>query len=302
MAASKNNDMYSYLDQLSTQELESLLQKDAEAPDGGDLDMVMYIMEVIEKREGGADKTAAADALKDFFSAYATPEGDGRCLYPGNDADDKEAKSDPAKVFHKSRHRKFSLRGAGLIAAVLVCVFSLAACSVGGIGRFFQMVGKWTSEVFAFENTYDGDIPKVDGAELAAPLENAQYASMEEALAAYGITEKVVPTSFPEGFEIVAVEVNRFENPDFVKFCAMYQGGDHYLILQVRQILDLNMESFEKDRDAVTEYVKDGLRHYFYTNMDSNCVTWFNGNLECSIGTDISKDDLIAVVDSIYER
>lgn len=32
MAASKNNDMYSYLDQLSTQELESLLQKDAEAP------------------------------------------------------------------------------------------------------------------------------------------------------------------------------------------------------------------------------------------------------------------------------
>lgn len=302
MAASKNNDMYSYLDQLSTQELESLLQKDAEAPDGGDLDMVMYIMEVIEKREGGADKTAAADALKDFFSAYATPEGDGRCLYPGNDADDKEAKSDPAKVFHKSRHRKFSLRGAGLIAAVLVCVFSLAACSVGGIGRFFQMVGKWTSEVFAFENTYDGDIPKVDGSELAAPLENAQYASMEEALAAYGITEKVVPTSFPEGFEIVAVEVNRFENPDFVKFCAMYQGGDHYLILQVRQILDLNMESFEKDRDAVTEYVKDGLRHYFYTNMDSNCVTWFNGNLECSIGTDISKDDLIAVVDSIYER
>lgn len=302
MAASKNNDMYSYLDQLSTQELESLLQKDAEAPDGGDLDMVMYIMEVIEKREGGADKTAAADALKDFFSAYATPEGDGRCLYPGNDADDKEAKSDPAKVFHKSRHRKFSLRGAGLIAAVLVCVFSLAACSVGGIGRFFQMVGKWTSDVFAFENTYEGDIPKVDGSELAAPLENAQYASMEEALAAYGITAKVVPTSFPEGFEVVTVEATRFENPDFVKFCAMYQGGDHYLILQVRQILDLNMESFEKDSDAVTEYVKDGIRHYFYTNVDSNCVTWFNGNLECSIGTDISKDDLIAVVDSIYER
>ncbi|MCI6787576.1 MAG: DUF4367 domain-containing protein [Oscillospiraceae bacterium] len=302
MAASKNNDMYSYLDQLSTQELESLLQKDAEAPDGGDLDMVMYIMEVIEKREGGADKTAAADALKDFFSAYATPEGDGRCLYPGNDADDKEAKSDPAKVFHKSRHRKFSLRGAGLIAAVLVCVFSLAACSVGGIGRFFQMVGKWTSEVFAFENTYDGDIPKVDGSELAAPLENAQYASMEEALAAYGIAEKVVPTSFPEGFEIVAVEVNRFENPDFVKFCAMYQGGDHYLILQVRQILDLNMESFEKDSDAVTEYVKDGLRHYFYTNMDSNCVTWFNGNLECFIDTNLPEEDLTLAIDSIYER
>lgn len=294
--------MYSYLDQLGTQELEALLQKDAEDPDGGDLDMVMYIMEVIEKREGGFDKEKAAAALEDFFSTYATPEGEGLQLYPGDNLGDKEAKSDPAKVFHKSRRRRLSLKGAGLIAAVLVCVFSLAACSVGGIGRFFRMVGRWTSEVFAFENTYDGDISKVDGAEIAAPLENAQYASMEEALAAYGITEKVVPTSFPEGFEIVAVEVNRFENPDFVKFCAMYQGGDHYLILQVRQILDLNMENFEKDSDAVTEYVKDGLRHYFYTNMDSNCVTWFNGNLECFIDTNLPEEDLTLAIDSIYER
>lgn len=67
MAVIKNADMYSYLDQLSTQELESLLQKDAEDPDCGDLDMVMYIMEVIERREGRADRAAAADALKDFF-------------------------------------------------------------------------------------------------------------------------------------------------------------------------------------------------------------------------------------------
>ena len=302
MAVTNSADMYSYLDQLGTQELEALLQKDAEDPDGGDLDMVMYIMEVIEKREGGFDKEKAAAALEDFFSTYATPEGEGLQLYPGDNLGDKEAKSDPAKVFHKSRRRRLSLKGAGLIAAVLVCVFSLAACSVGGIGRFFRMVGRWTSEVFAFENTYDGDISKVDGAEIAAPLENAQYASMEEALAAYGITEKVVPTSFPEGFEIVAVEVNRFENPDFVKFCAMYQGGDHYLILQVRQILDLNMENFEKDIDAVTEYVKDGLRHYFYTNMDSNCVTWFNGNLECFIDTNLPEEDLTLAIDSIYER
>ena len=302
MAVTNSADMYSYLDQLSTQELETLLQKDAEDPDGGDLDMVMYIMEVIEKREGGVDKTAAADALKDFFSTYATPEGDGLRLYSSDNLGDKEAESDPAKVFHKSRHRKFSLRGAGLIAAVLVCVFSLAACSVGGIGRFFQMVGKWTSEVFAFENTYDGDIPKVDGAELAAPLENAQYASMEEALAAYGITEKVVPTSFPEGFEVVTIDVSESEQGNSVKFCAVYQGGDHYLTLQVRQVFNLNMESFEKDADAVTEYVKNGIRHYFYTNMDSNCVTWFNGNLECFIDTNLPEEDLTLAIDSIYER
>lgn len=37
-------------------------------------------------------------------------------------------------------------------------------------------------------------------------------------------------------------------------------------------------------------------------NMDSNCVTWFNGNLECSIGTGLPEGELTFIVDSIYER
>lgn len=48
MAVTNNDGMYSYLDQLSTQELEDLLQKDMETADGGDPDMVMCILEVIE--------------------------------------------------------------------------------------------------------------------------------------------------------------------------------------------------------------------------------------------------------------
>ena len=30
--------------------------------------------------------------------------------------------------------------------------FSLVACSTSGIERFFQMVGKWTSDIFMFES------------------------------------------------------------------------------------------------------------------------------------------------------
>ena len=302
MAVTNSADMYSYLDQLSTQELEALLQKDAEDPDGGDLDMVMYIMEVIEKREGGVDKTAAADALKDFFSVYATPEGDSLRLYSSDNLGDKEAESDPTKVFHKSRHRKFSLRGAGLIAAVLVCVFSLAACSVGGIGRFFQMVGKWTSEVFTFENAYKGEIPQEIGTNAPQPQENVQYSRIEDALAAYGITEKVVPTKLPEGLEIETVEVIPFESNNSVNFCALYQSDTNYLMLQVRQLADQHDEKFEKSEGEVAKYIRDGIPHYFYENVGSSCITWFNGNLECVIDTDLPKDCLIAVVDSIYER
>lgn len=146
MAVTNNDGMYSYLDQLSTQELEDLLQKDMETADGGDPDMVMYILEVIEKREGGADKEAATTALKDFFSTYATAEGEGLQLYPSSSSDHINAPLKSRKPLHKGKGPKTIFRKSLLVAATLACVFVLAACSFGGLARFFQMVGKWTSE------------------------------------------------------------------------------------------------------------------------------------------------------------
>ena len=51
MATSKNNDMYSYLDQLSTEELRQLLCADIDSPVNGDDEAIFYILEVIESRE-----------------------------------------------------------------------------------------------------------------------------------------------------------------------------------------------------------------------------------------------------------
>lgn len=85
MTKFKNKNSYSHLNHLSTQELEALLQKDIEDPGGGNTDMVMYILETLERREGGiseTDKEATARALKEFFSIYAIPEGEGLQLYP----------------------------------------------------------------------------------------------------------------------------------------------------------------------------------------------------------------------------
>lgn len=302
MAVTNNDGMYSYLDQLSTQELEDLLQKDMETADGGDPDMVMCILEVIEKREGGADKEAATTALKDFFSTYATPEGEGLQLYPSGEAESIHVPLEPEKASHRKGSHKTILRKALLIAAALACAFVLAACSVGGFARFFQMVSKWTSEVFTFENAYKGEIPQEVGTKAPQPQEDVQYSRIEDALAAYGITEKVVPTKLPEGLKIETVEVIPFESNNSVNFCALYQSDTNYLTLQVRQLADQHDEKFEKSEGEVNKYTRDGIVHYFYMNMDSNCVTWFNDNLECFIDTDLTADDLTAVIDSIYER
>lgn len=301
MATSKNNDMYSYLVQLSTQELEDLLQKDMEAADGGDLDMVMYIMEVIEKREGGVsetDKKAAAQALEAFFNNYATPEGDGLQLYPCDTPGCTALNSDPIDFTHKTRHSRFSLRKALLLAAALICLSSLIVCTALGFERVFQMVGKWTSEVFTFENQYTGDMPEENNNPENLPSEDAQYATIEEALDAYGITKKIVPV-FPEGYEIVAVNVSSPEYSDHINFSTLYQGNDKYIVFQVVYFTQAHAFDFEKDDTVVTEYQQGGLTYYFYQNNASNCVTWFNNNLECLIATDASNDILLSMITSL---
>lgn len=156
--------------------------------------------------------------------------------------------------------------------------------------------------MFTFENAYKGEVPQEIGTNAPQPQEDVQYSRIEDALAAYGITEKVVPTKLPEGLEIETVEVIPFESNNSVNFCALYQSDTNYLTLQVRQLADQHDEKFEKSEGEVNKYTRDGIVHYFYMNMDSNCVTWFNDNLECFIDTDLTADDLTAVIDSIYER
>lgn len=67
-----------------------------------------------------------------------------------------------------------------------------------------------------------------------------------------------MPTKLPEGFETTAVDVSKSEHGNFVKFCAVYESETHYLVLQIRQISDINTERFEKDTDTVTQYTKMG--------------------------------------------
>ena len=48
-------------------------------------------------------------------------------------------------------------------------------------------------------------------------------------------------------------------------------------------------------------YERDGIEHYIMTNNRQINAVWTNKNYECSIGGDISEDELRKMIDSIYE-
>ena len=57
---------------------------------------------------------------------------------------------------------------------------------------------------------------------------------------------------------------------------------------------------YEKDDSPVEEYLYNGVMHYLFTNLDNQVAVWIVGDLEYSISTTLSKDELKELVQSVY--
>ena len=223
--------------------------------------------------------------LREFHTVYNVPEGEDLSLYPG------ELPQLPAR-------RRFTLRKAILTAAAAACLILLLVCTTVGFDTVFQMIGVWTPEQLTFENQYDGEISDMEPTPTQ-PEEDAAYASLQEAVGAYGITAPVVPPYIPEGFTDPLLHVST-AILDRVSFAAFYEKGDDWLVIDIMAWNEPGSSTFEKDDSEVVEYVKGGITHYLYNNLDASCAAWFNGNLECMIATSLPRSEVTAMIDSLY--
>lgn len=289
---------YDDLSRLHTEELEALLREDKKMPDAHNTELILRVLEELDRRERDHETEQdrgedTARLLRDFHEIYHTAEGNGRCLYSSGGNSAEGGREEPM------RRKPLSLRRMVLAAAV-VCLSSLLVCTAIGFERVFQMVGKWTSEILTFENQYKGEEP--DGAESPQALpQDGEYATFEEALAAYGITTPVVPAYIPEVFTESGGSVSATALGENVTFYTFYENGDERLMIQITAYDTPGASYFEKDDTEVVEYLRGGITHYVYSNIDFNCAVWYNGNLECLIGTTLPRSEVFTMVDSIYE-
>ena len=110
---SKKRD-YSHYDQMSTAELEQILRLDFQASDesGSDLDAILYIADLLAKRNGPSDP----DAAWERFQAQYRPCADGRSLYDWDDSGDTPAAAEQTSLT-SVRPRRW--RRLAVLAAVL---------------------------------------------------------------------------------------------------------------------------------------------------------------------------------------
>lgn len=300
----EDENKYAYLDQLSTQELREILRADIDSPESGDDEAIFYILEVMDRREREHPSDASSDldrCWNDFQTLYHTPEGAGRSLYPTEDPE--ESKEIPQASVHGRRR----VRWVVLAAVVALLVVSLTV-PVAGFANLFEMIGTWTAQQFAIrtedEETPGGPTKNFEGVQV---FEKTPGDELRQVLAEYGITEAVVPTWMPEGFEVqgdvFAEELSSAQN---VQFFALYSDGKDSIILSI--IKHASAEEgkvYEKTGDSPTVYIAGGIEHHLFQcsdNFTSWAAVWCNGTVECSINTTLTEDDLEKILDSIYEE
>lgn len=184
------------------------------------------------------------------------------------------------------------LRGA--LAACLCVVMLLViaqACGLDLIGRFLE----WREETFVLHGQRGGQM-------ALDHVSEGEYASAAQAVAAFGITEPVAPTWIPERFHIEYVHAKELDNA--VNISARYvDDKGQKVLLKVFQSRD-NSQSDAHSEHSEPEskpYEINGVTFLLTDNNAQYQAAWKVGSCACSINGDLTEDELIQMIDSIFK-
>lgn len=252
---------------------------------------------------------------EEFQKLYFNPEDDRLSL---DEEDAQEAPTGTPKMYQRTKRRNASVfRRTLIVAAIVAALIILTIPAALGYKNVFNMIGTWTLDTFQFapapEKVAD-EAPKENPADLAASspssglltadaLDFYEYKDLQEFVDQYGITAPIIPNWIPEGFaptEIVAYDSTLDQD---VAFSALFECRDTTICIAYHYYYNSQLGSayHEKDDSEVQEYVTNGITHYLYWNLNHARASWYNGDIECGISADVSMDQLVKMIDSIYE-
>lgn len=180
------------------------------------------------------------------------------------------------------------------LAACLCVVMLLAiaqACGLDLIGQFLE----WREETFVLRGQSGGQMALDNVSE-------GEYASAAEAVTAFGITEPVAPTWIPERFHIEYVHAKELGNA--VNISARYIDDEgQKVLLKIYKSPDKGPSYVhsEHSEPESTPYEAGEVTFLLVNNNGQYRTTWEVGACTCSINGDLTEDELIQMIDSIFK-
>lgn len=185
-----------------------------------------------------------------------------------------------------------------LIAAVIVVMMTLLLPPVLGYRDIFHMVAKWTDEQFRFvAPTYGspGTTEENGDQEAMTPL----MESLEE----HGLPSSFAPTWFSKDKQLLDMRVDESKN-GAVYYTAIFadENGEREIFFDLTKNPEPGSSAWEKDDNEVIEFPYNGITHYIIINNRLVNAIWYGGPFEISISGQISVEEAIAIIESVYER
>lgn len=196
-------------------------------------------------------------------------------------------------------HAKNIFRKVVPIAATIAVVFmSMIVAQAAGVD-IFGSLARWTEETFHFNG---GDsTPAADG--TRPQVEDETYLAIQAEVDKLGIDVPVVPTWFPDGYELQEIQL---PDPDItawkdINCCFKNKDSQTFFLNIARYEEDYDISSivFEKDGQQVTEYLGGDKLFYIMSNNSRRTATWSDGHIVVSFNGELSEDTIKIIIDSI---
>lgn len=280
---------FSYLDKLSTDELKELLRQDSmlDENEASDIDAVLYIMEVLARREN--EKTAAQNtesawqSFKDNYYPY-TSDPEPLFSFDGPGKDETPAPSERKNRFFKRLVKPLS------IAAIVIFVLLTGTITSYALG--FDLWGAfaaWTHETFGFISS-------------TKATDSQPFPNLRTALDMYGIdADSIVPNWLPEDFGEDIVQASESPSGNYIVSRCIGDNREVSIEIKVYVSPDFVHRTYEKTNTEVDMYLAGNTEYYITSNGGATRITWIAGNLECSIFGDLEINETYNMIDSIHE-
>ena len=269
---------YSEYDAMSTEQLQEILRLDAHCTDGigMDTDELFYIMEVLSAREenSGTNSGKTVQEAYDSFRKHYLPQ------------------EDPAPVSRKSNVMPAWLRRA-VAAVAVMAIFITATVTVNAFGfDLWGKVAQWSEDFFRFEDETQATMPSDPD-----KSNTLGFATLQEALAANKISQRLAPTWIPGGYYLDEVEC--FESPREMSIYANYKKGEDKIKISIRKLVGTNPEDVEISENLIEAYEANGVTYYIFSNNTNLQAAWVLEEYECLIIGRLTIDEMKAILNSI---
>ena len=300
-----DNNQYAYLRQLSIERLLELLNVapvPASCPE--DEAYVDALEEAIIEKENENPTGFFPDVDQQWeqFVTYYLPDPKDTALEPERTEHAVSAQiNQQSLTVPQKRVVRFKRvwRTALVAAAAIVCMFAaMVTAQAAGVDVFGAMA-RWTEDVFSFGQVAPDSQVSDGPTQETIGQASADFASLQEAFDAYGMTEVHEPAWLPEGYALNDIDVLAVDDPFLRTFSASFTDGEGRVGIDIMSYEGEPATQVQKTDGSVESEKKNGVTFYLLQNTGNYTIAWYTNQYSYYVSSTKGKDILWQIVESM---